>query len=58
MSPSTKERRPQTAPAVGTQDPFDLDISVLKSGEAASVFAASDDSCAATCGTSCASNVA
>ncbi|WP_405803393.1 FxLD family lanthipeptide [Streptomyces sp. NBC_01187] len=39
-------------------DPFDLDISILPIAPAAEVPLASDDSCAATCGTSCASNVA
>ncbi|MFJ6752229.1 FxLD family lanthipeptide [Streptomyces sp. NPDC091266] len=46
------------AQSTASADPFDLDISVLPALPSAAVPLASDDSCGATCGTSCASNAA
>ncbi|MFB7443063.1 FxLD family lanthipeptide [Streptomyces mirabilis] len=54
MKTSTQEgpRAVRAAPL----DPFDLDITVLESGEGAVGLATSDGGCGSTCGTSCVSN--
>lgn len=58
MSVSTMELEPQTAPTAA-QDPFDLDISVLESGDrAATLINLTDDGCGSTCASPCATNVA
>ncbi|MEU1015348.1 FxLD family lanthipeptide [Streptomyces sp. NPDC005898] len=56
MPNNLKEAGPQTAPAARSQDPFDLDISVIESGGAVSLTAASEGGCAATCGNACVSS--
>lgn len=47
-----------TAPVSVAQDPFDLDISVIKSSGAVEPVLATDGGCGASCGNACASNVA
>ncbi|WP_432008819.1 FxLD family lanthipeptide [Streptomyces bacillaris] len=58
MQPSTVNQQVGLA-AVGGGDPFDLDISVLESGDGSAVLInLTDDGCKATCAGSCATNVA
>ncbi|MEV7381960.1 FxLD family lanthipeptide [Streptomyces lydicus] len=57
MMLSTLEGQPESTGAI-TQDPFDLDITVLDAGKTTIELAASDGGCGSTCGTSCVSNAA
>ena len=59
MSANMIERRPQAAVAAIQQDPFDLDVSVLESGDrSAALINLTDDGCNSSCPESCATNVA
>jgi len=57
MSHSTMELTPQ-AGKTAQPDPFDLDISVLESGDAAATLInLTDDGCGSTCASPCATNM-
>ncbi len=52
-------KRQASPTAVGGGDPFDLDVSVLESGDGSAVLInLTDDGCKPTCDGSCATNVA
>ncbi len=57
MSASTMELKQQTGQTAGP-DPFDLDIRVLESGDAAAALInLTDNGCGSTCASPCATNV-
>ncbi|MFF2213412.1 FxLD family lanthipeptide [Streptomyces antibioticus] len=57
MTSRVTDQRARTAPSSLAQDPFDLDISVLESGDGqATLINLTDDGCAATCGSVCVSS--
>ncbi|MGW8552834.1 FxLD family lanthipeptide [Streptomyces tubercidicus] len=59
MFSSAMDVRAKTAPVSAAQDPFDLDISVLESGDGqATLINLTDDGCGSTCSSPCATNVA
>jgi FxLD family lantipeptide len=57
MSASTTGLETQAGEMAG-QDPFDLDIRVIESGDAAATLInITDDNCGSTCGGACATNM-
>ncbi|GHC77009.1 FxLD family lanthipeptide [Streptomyces flavofungini] len=59
MNASTIKQQPPPSIATAGGDEFDLDISVLESGDgSASLINLTDDGCKPTCKGSCATNVA
>ena len=59
MDGTTVARQARPATAIASDDPFDLDISVLESGDGSAVLInLTDDGCKPTCKGSCATNVA